>query len=225
MTGSGDSAKKSPLWPKPDYSQCAFADDFPQKVSYAVGFWTAQGPTVCGGLGGEDKCFLYEKYQWKTWTNMETERRYASALQINSSHTLIIGGKDENEKRLQTTELISSSGSKEGNTFPVTISAHCSFHINATHGMVTAGVQNGKNSSATWYVNMTSTTFVRGPPMTTRRVAHGCSIVQLGSKSYGVVSGGYYDRKLLDSTEMINLDQESPTWIDGMQDKSKIVYF
>ena len=48
MTGSGDNNEKTELWPKPD-SQCALPD-FPLDISEAVGFWTAQGPTVCGRL-------------------------------------------------------------------------------------------------------------------------------------------------------------------------------
>merc|ERR1712062_680349 len=59
--GDGGSTKKTELWPKPE-SQCALAD-FPLEVVGAVGFWTAQGPVVCGGYG-VSKCFLYKKNQW-----------------------------------------------------------------------------------------------------------------------------------------------------------------
>ena len=62
--GEGGIIKKTELWPKPD-SQCPLPN-FPLKVSGAVGFWTAQGPTVCGGQDGEErhqnKCFLYRKH-------------------------------------------------------------------------------------------------------------------------------------------------------------------
>merc|ERR1712029_752681 len=165
VTGHGDSMKQTQLWPKPD-SQCTL-HDFPLEVSGAVGFWTAQGPTVCGGRGGGNKCFFYSKeHQWMPWTNLGTARNRATALQINPNHALI-GGKDENGNYLKTTELMSSSGSEEGIKFPVTIYAHCSFKIN-------------------------------------------------GTKSFGIVSGGLdEDRYSLDSTEMIELDQESPTWTEG----------
>ena len=41
--------KKTEVWPKPE-SQCALPD-FPLEVGGTVGFWTAQGPMVCGGFG------------------------------------------------------------------------------------------------------------------------------------------------------------------------------
>merc|ERR1711953_791421 len=127
---TGDNEKKTEFWPKPD-SQCAL-QDFPLEVVGAVGFWTAQGPMVCGGRGGENKCFLYREHQWMPSTNMGTAREYASAIQINPNQALIIGGRDENWHDLKTTEVVSSSGSEERNRFPVRIAGHCSFTINAT---------------------------------------------------------------------------------------------
>jgi len=209
---------KTELWPKPD-SQCSL-HDFPLEVGGAVGFWTAQGPTVCGGskIGRltENRCFLYTKNQWMPWTNMGTARWGASALQINPNQALIIGGYDENLEDLKTTELISSSGSEEQNNFPVKISYHCSFPFNATHAIVTGGVQDGSRSANTWFVDLATTTFTPGPTMKTERIGHGCSTFQHGTKSFGIVSGGLgEDRYSLDSTEMIELDQESPTWTEG----------
>ena len=156
------------------------------------------------------------------WTNMGTARRWASALQINPNQALIIGGYDENGNRLRTTELISSSGSGEKSKFPVTISSHCSFPFNATHGIVTGGLQDGFSSTSTWYVDLTTTTVTPGPTMKTRRNNHGCSVFQHGTKSYGIISGGWDGSDRLDSTDIIDFDQESPSWTEGMQDKSKI---
>jgi len=146
---------------------------------------------------------------------MGTARAYASAIQINPNQALIIGGRDENWNGLNTTELISSSGSEEGTDFPVRIVGHCSFPFNATHAIVTGGDQNGDYSSAkTWFVDLTTTTITPGPTMKTGREMHGCSIFQDGTKSYGIVSGGW-NGMFLRSTEMIDLDQESPTWTEG----------
>ena len=157
------------------------------------------------------------------WTNMGNERQFASVIQINSNQALIIGGQDEYGSPLKSTELISSSGSEEGKDFPVIIYDHCSFIINSTHAMVTGGIQDAMESASTWYVDLTTTKVTPGPTMKTKRTAHGCSIFHHGTKSYGIVAGGNYYGKL-ESTEMIELDQESPEWTEGMQDKSKIVY-
>ena len=153
------------------------------------------------------------------WTNMAIAREDASAIQIDQNQALIIGGldDDENYNSLKTIELISSSGSKEGNKFPRTIAGHCSFPINVTHAIVTGGGQYGfLYSNKTWFVDLTTTTVTPGPSMKTERGYHGCSIFQHGTKSFGIVSGGFSNRRRLDSTEMIDLDQESPKWTEGM---------
>jgi len=215
VTGHG-SQRKTEVWPG-SKSQCALPD-FPWNVSGAVGFWTAQGPMVCGGFNGENKCFLYKNHQWMPSTNMRTQRRYASAVQINLNQAIIIGGVDDddiNSNDLKTTEVITSTGSEEGKVFPVTISYHCSFKINSTHALVTGGRQDGSYSASTWFVDLATTTFTPGPMMTSRRSAHACSTLQLGRKTFGVVAGGWDYPKYVDSIEWIDLEEDNPTWTEG----------
>merc|ERR1711860_339155 len=126
-----------------------------------------------------------------------TARRYASAVQIDPNQAIIIGGYDENGNDLRSTEVISSTGSEEGEDFPVTIKYHCSFKINSTHALVTGGYQDESRSASTWFVDLTTTTVTSGPKLTTTRKGHGCSTLQLGRKTFGVVAGGYLE----DSTE------------------------
>ena len=220
MTGDGYSQKKTEVWPKPE-SQCTLPD-FPLEVFGAVGFWTAQGPMMCGGWNVKE-CFLYKKHQWMNAINMRTPRKQSSVLQINHNKAIIIGGSDKHGNDLKSTELITSIGSEEGENFPVGIVYHCSFKINSTHALVTGGWQDGSTSASTWFVDLTTTTVTPGPKMTSARGGHGCATLQLGRKNFGVVAGGYYYEEL-DSTEWIDLEEDSPTWTEGMQDKSKIVY-
>ena len=154
------------------------------------------------------------------WTTMITERQYALFVQIDSNKTLIIGGYNSKIfNALKSSELISSSGSQYGKDFPVTIYYHCTFKINSTHGLVTGGYQDGSWSASTWFVELTTSTFTPGPTMKMKRAMHGCAAVHLGSKTYGIVSGGYH-YGYLDSTEIIDLDQSSLTWTKGMQEKA-----
>merc|ERR1712062_522904 len=142
---------------------------------------------------------------------------------INHNKAIIIGGSDKHGNDLKSTELITSIGSEEGKDFPVTMWSHCSFKINSTHGLVTGGNQNEESrnastwnvdftSASTWFVDFTTTRFTPGPKMTSRRRNHGCSILQLGRKTYGIAAGGYGE---LDSTEWIDLKEDSPTWTEG----------
>ena len=88
VAGGGEYGMKTELWP--GSNNCPLPN---LEVRGAVGFLTAQGPTVCGGYGGGNKCFLYKEHQWVPWTNMGTARAGASALQRHVWHdALIIGG-------------------------------------------------------------------------------------------------------------------------------------
>merc|ERR1711860_298498 len=146
---------------------------------------------------------------------MQTPRDSASAVQIDPNQAIIIGGYDENGKKLKSTEVITSTGSEEGKEFPVAIGYHCSFKINSTHTLVTGGKQDGSNSASTWFVDLTKTRFTPGPKMTSRRIGHSCSTFNLGRKTFGVVAGGRDNNGYLDSTEWIDLEEESPTWTEG----------
>merc|ERR1711953_1557720 len=101
VTGEGYSQKKTEVWPKPE-SQCTLPD-FPLQVYGAVAFWTAQGPMVCGGDGGGNKCFLYKNHQWMPSTTMGTPRHDASAIQVTPNQAIIIGGYDENGNDFKST--------------------------------------------------------------------------------------------------------------------------
>merc|ERR1711860_314664 len=111
----------------------------------------------------------------------------------------------------------SSSGSVKGKDFPTTVYGHCAIKINSTHGLVIGGKQDGSYSASTWFVDLTTTTFTPGPPMKIKRMYHGCTTFNLGTKTFGIVGGGLNNGKevRLDSTEIIDLDQNHPPWTEG----------
>jgi len=220
VVGGSGAGNKTELWPG-SKTQCDLPD-FPIEIIGAVGFNTAKGLVICGGEG-EKRCFiLTPQNQWMPFPNMSTVRCLASATEVNNDETLIIGGYDENGNKLNTTELISSSGSVKGKDFPTTISSHCTIKINSTHGLVIGGKQDDSYPASTWFVDLTTITFTPGPKMTTGRISPGCSTFHVGTKTYGAVSGGgaiesggNYKGNVLDSTEIIDLEQQSPTWTEG----------
>merc|ERR1712004_599742 len=212
VVGGDDTRMKTELWPG-SKTQCDLPD-FPIEIRGAVGFNTAKGPVICGGHE-ENRCFLLKQHQWMPFHNMTTARRLASATEVNNNETLIIGGYDENGNDLKTTELISSSGSVKGEDFPTTIMGHCTIKINSTHALVTGGFQDESRSASTWFVDLTTTTVTPGPKMPSPRYLHGCSTFHLGKKTYGIVAGGWGNSGKLDSTEWIDLEEDSPTWTEG----------
>ena len=101
---------------------------------------------------------------------------------------------------------------------PVTIHGHCTFKINSTHGLITGGAPR-TDPASTWFVDLATTTFAPGPIMNVERFAHGCAAVHSGSKTYGIVIGGEAGLFWSDSTEIIDLGQNSPAWIEGMPER------
>merc|ERR1712062_363360 len=70
-------------------------------------------------------------------------------------------------------------------------------------------------AASTWFVDLTTTTVTPGPKVTSRSY-HGCSTFHLGRKTFGIVSGGIVaGGDYLDSTEWIDLEEDSPTWTEG----------
>merc|ERR1712156_97740 len=73
-------SQKVEIWSQ-QKTQCV-VPDYPVAVSSAVGFWTAQGPTVCGGSSytiyhlEESPCYFFnnKQHQWMPWTPLKKKR-------------------------------------------------------------------------------------------------------------------------------------------------------
>ena len=202
---------------------CTLQEDFPLEVYGALGFNTPLGPAYCGGKkeNYNKQCFIFNSdHEWIPWVDMTSPRVFAAAIQANEHQAMILGGFGQDGIDLKSSELIdfeSSIAPEESVELHVTIYRHCIFKINATFGLITGGLQDSSIyfSAATWYLDLQSFDTTPGPRMQIPRAAHGCAIFHLGSKTYGIVSGGY-DDKVLDSTEVIDLNEKNPTWIYGM---------
>jgi len=190
--------------------------DYPLEVYGAVGFYTDQGPTVCGGESNYKRikeCYTLLSNGWTESNPISTSRRYASAINIDSTETLILGGIGQNGL-LKSSEVMSANGAKKGKDLPVTMYGQCSMKGSKRMGLVGGGKQDGSYSSKTYYLNMDTMEFTEGPSMQSAREKHGCAALHLGGKTYGIMTGGY-NGGYLDSTEFLAFDQPNPTWTDG----------
>ena len=203
--------------------------DFPLEVYGAVGFDTDQGPTVCGGYSNSGKVITKECYTllsngWTESSPMSTSRLFASAINIDSTEALILGGYDENSRVLKSSEVMSANGAKKGIDLPVTMAGHCTLKGSKRRGLIGGGNQDGSVSSKTYYLDLDTMEFTPGPSMQTARGNHGCAALHLGGKTYGIMTGGYNGNWYtgeLDSTEFLAFDQPNPTWTDGKQNNFK----
>ena len=206
-------------------TQCIL-EDYPLNVFGAVGWLSEEGITICGGENSDNynavkDCYTLKDNQWKQWPSMTTPRAYASTIKINATQTLILGGFDGNYD-LSSTEMVNSNGGVRYKDLPWTLSFSCIIKINETMGLITGGFQDGIRSE-THFMNLQTLDVTSGPRMQTERSSHGCATFHFGSKTYAVVSGGWYGNRVLDSTEILDLEQSNPTWTVGKQEKNKFL--
>ena len=203
-------------------TQCSV--NYPINVLGAVGWLSEEGITICGGILSTRlyrDCYTLKDNQWIPRPSMTTARAYASTIKINTTQTLILGGYDKSnyiKNELTSTEMVDSNGAVMYKDLPLTLSSSCVLKINETMGLITGGMQNGSISADTHFLNLQTLDVTSGPRMRTVREDHGCVTFHFGSKNYALVSGGYGNKprpKVLDSTELLDLEQSNPTWTVG----------
>ena len=223
--------------------QC-YLPDHPQRFG-VVGFTTSEGPVVCGGHGpgpGVDKSLshcriLKSSEEWSMWHNMIQKRSYALAIKINDQQTLILGGYDEYFNMLRSSEIMNDNGVSENSiTAPLPLYSNCIIKLNNSMSLITAGFQgldehgDSRRASETWYLDLQTLDFTAGPRLQQRRAVHGCATLWVGGKIYGLVAGGFgsdepYCCNILDTTEILDLQQPNPTWTNGMRHQIKLHIF
>ena len=179
-------------------------------------------PTICGGhlfIAKGDK-----KYP-KTCSalgnpNMTMEmlesRTYASSVLLNSTTLWVMGGYNEWDIVLNSTEFVTWEKSPiKGPTLPSPLHAPCSVKYNSTSIYIIGG--NRKNEN-TWIFDPSNNFFVRkGPSMQTGRRFHSCGIVRSKGMSYIVVAGGVFGQgvgTITNSVEILD-PMSNKGWIKG----------
>ena len=142
---------------------------------------------------------------------MNSERYVPSSVALSNERIWILGGKDENWNRLDSTEFITIDGSVNGPTLPEAVFGHCSVKLNNLIYLV--GGYTTTTTKNVWVANPSNGyAFVQGPSMITDRYYHSCGTMSIGSTSIIIAAGGSiesYDR----SVEI--LDPLSNQWVEG----------
>ena len=214
-------------------NSCSLPEEFPTTLIGAVGGFTKDGPLLCGGL--HRRLRLYGNY-YDTYSNacftlkgsrfveadvkLQTARYDASAVVLPNGDLWIIGGKDDVNNYLSTSETMNLQGSQTGielrdtDTYgsPKPMAHHCSMMVNATTAFITGGTWYTRE---TFFIDIHNWKFTEGPQMEKARAYHGCAVFMHNNINYAVVAGGYDYDKNLKSTEILDLDSETLGWTKG----------
>ena len=211
---------------------CSLLEEFPKRLTSAVGGFTKDGPLLCGGYNSDTysmskDCFIMNNNTkfFEASVSLQTEREKASAIVLPNGTLWIQGGSNEGSKkapvRLRSSETMSLQESEYGMELEEPNKNHCSVLINSTTAFVTGGYNGpGTSSSVTYFVDINNSKSSKGPYMKEARRQHGCALFRHNNHNYVIVAGGISLQTKTSSTEILNLDSQLLEWTKGKSPNS-----
>ena len=191
---------------------CQDLENYPLEIRSGVGSNIGSFPVICGGYGYESESSLNQCYrlmagEWQQFATMNS-RRYGAAGIVLSNSLIIFGGYETHGSgRLQSTEIINQDGQvSQGPVMPIAIYYHANAAVNASTLIISGGSTNNNNQSPlTWYYNHVTQKFQPGPSLMKGREEHtsGTIVDKKTNENIVVVTGGYNNGDVLDSTELL----------------------
>ena len=91
--------------------------------------------------------------------------------------------------------------------------------------IVTGGYTGSSRVKTTSIIDIANDQITSGPDLNVARNQHACNTVEIGSKNYAIVVGGYSGTNLA-STELLDLDQlDQGSWIIGKHFTESLIIF
>lgn len=172
-------------------TSCSFVPALPDDYcpELAVGFLLAGNvPVVCGGRNFNSyalaSCYQLLKAKWEKFPSLVTPR-YAAAI-VTSPYqnglTLLTGGRDSREKRLNNSEILGKDGqwSSPGMPdLPIALNYHCAVLYNSSTIFILGGYNATDNAINSTYIFNTESVnngkeWIEGPSLSKKRARHGC---------------------------------------------------
>ena len=92
--------------------------------------------------------------------------------------------------------------------------------------IVTGGYNGNDRVGTTSIIDIANDQRTSGPDLIVGRYYHACNTIDIGSKKYAIVLGGYFGSTRLASTELLDLDQlDQGSWIIGKHFTVFILFF
>ena len=181
----------------PDMNCTKFPKDKNDSRFASTGDLIDNTPTICGGYllieGGKKYLKTCSAIGNPNMTmEMLESRTYATSVRLNSTTLWVIGGYNERDIVLDSTELLTwGKNPIKGPTLPSPLQGSCSVKYNSTSVYIIGGNRRNKNP---WIFDPSNNLFARKGPSSLQhgRSYHSCGIVRSKRKSYIVVAGGVF---------------------------------
>ena len=166
----------------------------------AVGGLLGDVPILCGGeqpnyYGAYNNCITFENSTWESSHLLTENRVYSAGVEINNTSCWILGGGNDLESHLNSTEFIIQENSNgiSRPMLPFNMSKMCAVKLSEEEIFVIGGWINYQGISSKVWIYNPQKKFERkpGPSLNQSREKHSCSIMRNEEKTQIVVAGGY----------------------------------
>ena len=207
----------------PDNVCASFADAGPRQFPYGA-LLQKSLPVVCGGYSNQD-CVVIGRDTSTPLVDLTFPRPESASVLIDDSTLWITGaewGEGLGNSEFVTIESDGSAQSILGPDLPMQVFGHCMAKIDDNTYFLSGGYRLDTDSiatKATFFYDMTSETWTRGPDMIERRAHHSCEVFMNPATNHLniVLMGGYdYDTQTtLVQTELLDMDGGANGWTYG----------
>ena len=207
----------------PDNVCASFADAGPRQFPYGA-LLQKSLPVVCGGYSNQD-CVVIGRDTSTPLVDLTFPRPESASVLIDDSTLWITGaewGEGLGNSEFVTIESDGSAQSILGPDLPMQVFGHCMAKIDDNTYFLSGGYRLDTDSiatKATFFYDMTSETWTRGPDMIERRAHHSCEVfMNPATNNLNIVLMGGYDyetQTTLEQTELLDLDGGANGWTYG----------
>ena len=207
----------------PDNVCASFADAGPRQFPYGA-LLQKSLPVVCGGYSNQD-CVVIGRDTSTPLVDLTFPRPESASVLIDDSTLWITGaewGEGLGNSEFVTIESDGSAQSILGPDLPMQVFGHCMAKIDDNTYFLSGGYRLDTDSiatKATFFYDMTSETWTRGPNMIESRAHHSCEVfMNPATNNLNIVLMGGYDyetQTTLEQTELLDLDGGAHGWTYG----------
>ena len=207
----------------PDNVCASFADAGPRQFPYGA-LLQKSLPVVCGGYSNQD-CVVIGRDTSTPLVDLTFPRPESASVLIDDSTLWITGaewGEGLGNSEFVTIESDGSAQSILGPDLPMQVFGHCMAKIDDNTYFLSGGYRLDTDSiatKATFFYDMTSETWTRGPNMIESRAHHSCEVfMNPATNNLNIVLMGGYDydtQTTLVQTELLDLDGGANGWTYG----------
>jgi len=214
----------------PSSKKCQSLQSYPLRVAVSSGSVVNGSPIVCGGTTADgpgsqmfSECYTHDRSSntWKLLTKMHTERAGHTSV-VHKNALWVIGGLNEQERFLKSTEWVFLNGTVEkGPDLPEERGGHCMVDLRDGRFMIIGGLMDNPHgpphgTTNVLIYNSYDASFTYGPSLREARAQQACTLFQSPKHNQRwvvlVVGGRHYSDEGDATSEVLDFTVPNAVW-------------